>query len=87
MKTVSVEKSQKAIKILWRFLIGGLVITILAWFGYAITANTVEVGEQFLMAACGVVGSFGLLLDGTLVYMIGFETGMKKSNEQAVIDA
>ena len=77
----------EANRVEWIFLIGCVLITILVWFGYAVTANTVEVGEQFLMVACAVVGSFGLLLDGTLVYMIGFESGMKKSNEQAVFDA
>ena len=42
------------------FLICSVVITLLAWFGYASTVNTVNVGEQFIMVACAVVGSFGL---------------------------
>lgn len=77
----------KANRVEWIFLIGCMVITILAWFGYAVTANTVNVGEQFFMVACAVVGSMGLLLDGTLVYMIGYENGLKKANEKSVIDA
>ena len=68
------------------FLICSIVITLLAWFGYASTVNTVNVGGQFLMVACAVVGSFGLMLNGTLLYMIGFENGKKKASKQTVID-
>ena len=68
------------------FLICSVVITLLAWFGFASTVNTVNVGEQFIMVACAVVGSFGLMLNGTVLYMIGFENGKKKASKQTVID-
>ena len=68
------------------FLICSVVITLLAWFGYASTVNTVNVGEQFIMVACAVVGSFGLMLNGTVLYMIGFEKGKKKVSKQTMID-
>ena len=76
----------KANRVEWLFLICSVVITLLAWFGYASTVNTVNVGGQFLMVACAVIGSFGLMLNGTLLYMIGFEKGKKKASKQTMID-
>ena len=76
----------KANRVEWLFLICSVVITLLAWFGYASTVNTVNVGGQFLMVACAVIGSFGLMLNGTLLYMIGFEKGKKKASKQTVIN-
>ena len=76
----------KANRVEWLFLICSIVITLLAWFGYASTVNTVNVSEQFIMVACAVVGSFGLMLNGTVLYIIGFEKGREKASKQTVID-
>lgn len=76
----------KANRVEWLFLICSIVITLLAWFGYASTVNTVNVSEQFIMVACAVVGSFGLMLNGTVLYIIGFEKGREKASKQTMID-
>ena len=34
---------------------------------------------DFLMVASAIVGSFGVMLEGTILYIVGYQTGLSKA--------
>ena len=39
---------------------------------------------DFLMVASAVVGSFGVMLEGAILYIIGYQNGLSKSQTASI---
>ena len=57
-----------------------LVITVIAWVVYSLTVNSQLPFMDFLMVASAVVGSFGVMLEGAILYIIGYQNGLSKKH-------
>ena len=61
-----------------------LVITVIAWVVYSLTVNSQLPFMDFLMVASAVVGSFGVMLEGAILYIIGYQNGLSKSQTASI---
>ena len=68
---------KKRTSVIW--LTAVLVITVIAWVVYSLTVNSQLPFMDFLMVASAVVGSFGVMLEGTILYIVGYQTGLSKA--------
>ena len=68
---------KKRTSVIW--LTAVLVITVIAWVVYSLTVNSQLPFMDFLMVASAIVGSFGVMLEGTILYIVGYQTGLCKA--------
>ena len=61
-----------------------LVITVIAWVVYSLAVNSQLPFMDFLMVASAVVGSFGVMLEGAILYIIGHQNGLSKPQTASI---
>ena len=73
---------KKRTSVIW--LTAVLVITVIAWVVYSLTVNSQLPFMDFLMVASAVVGSFGVMLEGAILYIIGYQNGLSKPQTASI---
>ena len=72
--------NKKKTGVIWICFTTVLVITVIAWVVYSLAVNSQLPFMDFLMVASAVVGSFGVMLEGAILYIIGYQNGLSKKH-------